>query len=96
MCGGSLITEQHVLTAAHCFWNSEENVKLDPKKFLVKLGTHDINKTNIDVLVKKIHLNGFNSTNFQNDIAILELKEKVANSEYLYLPCLAKYFIFII
>ena len=48
-----------------------------PDEFLVKIGTHDTKHSNIDVLVKKIHLNGFNNNDFHNDIAILELKEKV-------------------
>ena len=47
------------------------------KDFLLKIGTHDNQKTNIDTHIEKIHLNGFNETSTQNDIAILELKKKV-------------------
>ena len=82
-CGGTLITEQHVLTAAHCFWDMYEQKILSSDEFLVKLGTHDTKNTNVDVLVKKIHLNAFNNNNFTNDIAILELKEKVRHIKQL-------------
>ena len=55
----------------------------DEGDFLVRLGTHDINNTTVEALVEKIHLKGYNDNNCQNDIAILELKEKVANTDNL-------------
>ena len=74
---GTLISEQHILTAAHCFWDVYGDLELDPKEFVVRLGSQDINSTDINILIEKIHFNNFNNNNYHNDIAILELKENV-------------------
>ena len=59
---------------------SEEIVKLFKNyrvDSLLKIGTHDNEKTNTDAHFEKIHLNWFNMTTKENDIAILELIEEV-------------------
>ena len=76
LCGGALITDQHVITAAHC-------VKDKDDLYSVRVGEHDVNSEldgakpqEILIATKTPHEN-FNSVSFQNDIAILKLRQKV-------------------
>lgn len=73
-CGGSLITQQHVMTAAHCVKDS---------LILVRLGDYNINSDAdgafpIDVSIewKKQHEN-FDSSRINNDIGLIKLVQSV-------------------
>ncbi|XP_058447265.1 putative serine protease 29 [Malaya genurostris] len=78
-CGGSLIDNIHILTAAHCVAHMSS---WDVARLSVKLGDHNIRSntevTHIERRVKRlVRHRGFDSRTLYNDVAVLTMDQPV-------------------
>uniref|UniRef100_T1JFG4 Peptidase S1 domain-containing protein n=1 Tax=Strigamia maritima TaxID=126957 RepID=T1JFG4_STRMM len=93
-CGGTLISHQHILTAAHCMKDARGN-KFAPNQLTVKLGTHNLHQINaksdaLDIKITNIKMHeNFQANGFYNDIAILKLSAPIKQfTDYIKPICL--------
>ncbi|XP_045482161.1 serine protease snake-like isoform X2 [Harmonia axyridis] len=89
LCGGSLISENYVLTAAHCL----KSMELGPVNW-VKLGEINLAAKNSETaqmfsVVERISHPNYSSTSKYNDIALLKLDKPVQFSENVLPICLS-------
>nr|XP_053653823.1 trypsin-1-like [Cherax quadricarinatus] len=86
-CAGVLLSNTHVLTAAHCIDG------FDQRTIWVRVGEHDFSRegesqhVNIRVADFRLHPD-FDSNTFSNDIALLVLERPVVYSSYVRPICL--------
>merc|ERR1719365_527063 len=81
-CGGSVLDETHIITAAHCsvIWDS-------PSEVIVVAGEHDRSvdegtEQTVSVVKLTVHESYGSPKNYENDIAIWELGEPLEMNDY--------------
>lgn len=86
-CGATLISDTHVLTAAHCLAPFKQS------DILVKLGEYDFDETGetgdqtFSVAAMKMHEN-YNEATYENDIAMIRLDRPAVKSNSIWPICL--------
>ncbi|KAF7268537.1 hypothetical protein GWI33_018409 [Rhynchophorus ferrugineus] len=86
-CGGSVITDSHILTAAHCLQS------VTPQEIRVRLGEYDFSKPNETryrdhEVAQFISHQDFVTGSYENDIGIVRLTQPTTFNSYIWPICL--------
>ncbi|XP_068623906.1 serine protease gd-like [Battus philenor] len=92
ICGGTLLTHLHIITAAHCVTRRESNRVVNKDTLTVYLGKHNLRTSVRGVQIRfvdqiTVHPQ-YNASSYSHDAAILTLVEPVQYTEYVRPICL--------
>ncbi|XP_060532655.1 CLIP domain-containing serine protease B15-like isoform X2 [Cylas formicarius] len=91
-CGGTLISDRYIVTAAHCVTKPQTNQPVNKKYLLVYLGKHNLLTFGPEVqdrAIENIHVHPrYNYSVYFNDIALLELVTAVELTDFVRPCCL--------
>ena len=91
-CGGTLVNDYQVVTAAHCVVDQNTGSALFPEVVLVQLGAYDLTVTSSNAVEQKAHKinvhENYEHSSHRNDIAIVTMKAKVTFSQYIQPSCI--------
>jgi secreted trypsin-like serine protease len=72
ICGGTIISEKYILTAAHCIVRQTE--VLGPRNFKIQFGAHDLKKSGFFSEISEIKVHEkYTISQHRNDIALMKL-----------------------
>nr|XP_029720065.1 polyserase-2-like [Aedes albopictus] len=91
-CGVTILTEQFVITAAHCTLSDPDRQKLPASRVFIQVGISNLDSPDRHMRQHNIELitrhEEYDQATFENDIALLKLYTEITYNDYIQPVCL--------